>query len=146
MMLRVAEVLTKQQVADCRRMIDATTWVDGAATAGQQAIHVKRNMQLPEGSREAVEMGNMILDALAKAPLFLSAALPLKIYPPRFNRYQGGEHYGTHVDNAIFNVSPKIGDHVACTALAAARAVGFAVGDDPEFCAPYAAEDRSLPF
>lgn len=105
MMLRVAEVLTKQQVADCRRMIDAATWVDGAATAGQQAIHVKRNMQLPEGSREAVEMGNMILDALAKAPLFLSAALPLKIYPPRFNRYQGGEHYGTHVDNAIFNVA-----------------------------------------
>lgn len=104
MMLRVADVLTKQQVARCRQVIDAGTWVDGAVTAGRQSALVKHNMQLPEGSAQAVEMGNMILDALAKAPLFLSAALPLKIFPPLFNRYQGGEHFGTHVDNAIRHV------------------------------------------
>ena len=104
MMLRVPDVLTKQQVARCRQAIDSGPWVDGAVTAGRQSALVKHNMQLPEGSPAAVEMGNMILDALAKAPLFLSAALPLKIFPPLFNRYQGGEHFGTHVDNAIRNV------------------------------------------
>ncbi|WP_119421603.1 Fe2+-dependent dioxygenase [Desertibaculum subflavum] len=104
MMLRVPEVLTKQQVAHCRQVIDAGEWVDGAVTAGRQSATVKHNMQLPEGSKAAVEMGNLVLDALARAPLFLSAALPLKIFPPLFNRYQGGEHFGTHVDNAIRNV------------------------------------------
>jgi len=105
MMLRVADVLTKQQVARCRQVIDAAPWIDGAVTAGRQSALVKHNMQLPEGSPAAVEMGNMILDALARTPMFLSAALPLKIFPPLFNRYQGGEHFGTHVDNAIRNVA-----------------------------------------
>ena len=101
MMVRIPEVLTKDQVRHCRRIIDAGTWVDGNVTAGHQSSRVKNNMQLPEGSPEAREVGDIILSALASSPLFISAALPLKIFPPLFNRYQGTQAFGNHVDNAI---------------------------------------------
>lgn len=101
MMLRVPAVLTKQQVAQCRQVMDAAEWVDGNVTAGHQSALAKRNMQLPEGSPAARQMGDMILDALERSPLFISGALPLKVFPPLFNRYAGGESFGNHVDNAI---------------------------------------------
>lgn len=101
MMLHVPQVLTKQQVAQCRQMMDAADWVDGNVTAGHQSALAKNNMQLPEGSVAARQLGDLILDALERSPLFISAALPLKVFPPLFNRYGGGQSFGIHVDNAI---------------------------------------------
>lgn len=101
MMLHIPSVLTKQQVAQCRQLIDSAEWVDGNVTAGHQSALAKKNMQLPEGSPVARQAGDMILDALECSPAFISAALPLKVFPPLFNRYAGGESFGTHVDNAI---------------------------------------------
>lgn len=101
MLLCIPNLLTKEQVAACRAKLETADWQDGRLTAGSVAIHVKANLQLPQTSPVAQELGDLILDALAKHPLFLSAALPNKIFPPMFNRYEGGGHYGTHVDNAI---------------------------------------------
>lgn len=101
-MLTVVEnLLTKEQVAHCRRVLKAAAWVDGKVTAGAQSGAVKQNRQLPEGSAEARQLGELILGALAQNGHFLSAALPLKIFPPLFNSYEGGNYFGTHVDNAI---------------------------------------------
>lgn len=101
MMLHVPEVLTPDQVADIRARLDATDWVDGRATVGPQGAQVKQNRQLPELSPVGRELGETILKALLVHPLFLSAALPLRTVPPLFNRYEGGEHYGLHVDGAV---------------------------------------------
>ncbi|MEK7890306.1 Fe2+-dependent dioxygenase [Burkholderia contaminans] len=101
MMLHIPGVLTKAQVAQCRERLDAAEWVDGNATSGTQSALAKRNRQLPEGAPAARAVGDAIQDALARHPLFFSAALPLKVFPPLFNRYEGGETFGTHVDNAI---------------------------------------------
>ena len=101
MMLRIPAVLTKQQVAYCRQVMDAAEWVDGNETAGPQSALAKNNEQLPEGSPLALQLGEMVLDALEKHPLFISAALPLKVYPPLFNRYAGGQAFDVHVDNAV---------------------------------------------
>jgi PKHD-type hydroxylase len=81
--------------------MDAAEWVDGRGTAGPQSGSVKCNMQLPEGSAAAQELGEMVLTALSRSALFISAAIPLKIFPPLFNRYGLGQHFGTHVDGAI---------------------------------------------
>ena len=70
-------------------------------TAGYQAQEVKRNMQIPEGSPVSVALGEMVLTGLARSPLFMSAALPLRVFPPMFNSYSGGQTFGTHVDTAI---------------------------------------------
>lgn len=101
MLICIPDVLSKQQVGECRRVIDAGAWADGNATSGQQSALAKRNLQLPEDSPEARRMGDMILDALAANALFVSAALPRKTYPPLFNSYSGGQAFGTHIDNAI---------------------------------------------
>jgi PKHD-type hydroxylase len=101
MLLSIPDVLTKDQVAECRRIMDQAEWVDGNVTSGQQSALAKNNMQLPEGSPAAREIGNLILDALGRNTLFVAAALPLKVFPPLFNRYAGGQAFGTHVDNAI---------------------------------------------
>lgn len=101
MLICIPEVLTKQQVAQCREVMDRAEWVDGRGTAGPQSGSVKDNMQLPEGSAAARELGDMVLAALSRAPLFISAAIPLRIFPPLFNRYGIGQHFGTHVDGAI---------------------------------------------
>ena len=90
--------------ARARNVLDKAEWVDGRVTAGHQSAKAKDNMQLPEGSPAARELGDMILGALGKNPLFLSAALPLRVFPPLFNRYSGGQSFGTHVDNAIRQV------------------------------------------
>lgn len=108
MLICIPKVLSKAQVAACRERIDAAEWLDGKTTAGEQSAAVKQNSQLPESSLLAVEIGNLILDALAQTPQFISAALPLKIFPPLFNRYQQGGQFGTHVDNAIRHIPGTI--------------------------------------
>jgi PKHD-type hydroxylase len=97
----IPQLLTKAQVGRCRQVMGEAEWVDGRGTAGPQSGSVKRNMQLPEGSPAVQELGGVILDALARSPLFISAAIPLKIFPPLFNCYGVGQHFGTHVDGAI---------------------------------------------
>jgi len=104
MLLHVPDVLTKDQVADLRRRLDAAEWVDGRATVGAQGAQVKRNRQLDEFSPVGQALGRIVLKALLASPLYLSAALPLRHMPPLFNRYEGGEHYGLHVDGAIRSV------------------------------------------
>jgi PKHD-type hydroxylase len=101
MMLHVPKVLDAGRVAECRRLLENADWSDGKATVGEQGALVKHNRQLPELSPEGRQLGEMILNALARNPLFFSAALPLKTVPPLFNRYEGGEHYGTHIDGAV---------------------------------------------
>jgi PKHD-type hydroxylase len=104
MLIQIPDVLTVAQVAECRKLLDAAEWVDGAVTAGHQSGRAKYNVQMPEDAEEAVLMGDLILAALERNPLFVSAALPLKVFPPLFNRYEGGQNFGTHVDNAIRQV------------------------------------------
>ena len=101
MLLQIPKILAADQVARIRSRIDATQWVDGNATAGHQSSQVKYNEQLPEESATAREAGEEIMAALAKSPLFFSAALPRQVYPPLFNRYQGSMNFGSHVDGAI---------------------------------------------
>jgi PKHD-type hydroxylase len=101
MLLTIPEVLSAGDVGQVRATLDQAEWVDGKVTAGYQAQTVKENLQLPEGHPAAVKAGEMVLAALARSPLFMSAALPLKVFPPMFNHYTGGGHFGTHVDTAI---------------------------------------------
>ncbi len=101
MLIQVPKVLTKDQVAACRKVIDDARWVDGRGTAGPQAAAVKQNMQLPETLPEARQLGEMVLEALYKSPTFISFALPLRILPPMFNRYGEGQFFGSHVDSSI---------------------------------------------
>lgn len=104
MMLHVPKVLTPDQVADIRRRLDAADWVDGRATVGPQGARAKQNRQLPELSPVGQELGRIVLTALADHPLYFSAALPLRHVPPLFNRYEGGEHYGLHIDGSVRSV------------------------------------------
>lgn len=101
MLVEVPDILSKGEVAQLRRQIDAAQWGDGNATSGVQAARAKRNEQLVEGSEAARKAGGAILDALQHSALFISAALPLKVYPPLFNRYAGGQNFDAHIDNAI---------------------------------------------
>jgi len=111
MMLHVPGVLTAAQVSEIRAALDAADWVDGRETVGPQGAQVKRNRQLPEHSPAGRELANGILAALSKNALFFSAALPLRFVPPLFNRYEGGEHYGLHVDGSIRSV-PVTGERL----------------------------------
>lgn len=101
MLLALPNVLSPDQVAEARRLLEAADWVDGKVSAGHQGARVKDNMQLPVESPVARQVGAMILKALGGNPLFMSAALPLHILPPMFNRYSGGQTFGTHVDGSI---------------------------------------------
>jgi PKHD-type hydroxylase len=105
MLLHVPDVLTVEQVAEARRLLEGADWVDGNVTAGHQSARAKDNMQLPEDHPVARQLGDTILKALQRNALFIGAALPLKVFPPLFNRYQGGQSFGTHVDNAIRQVT-----------------------------------------
>ncbi len=100
-MIAIPGVLDAEAVARLRALIDAAEWIDGNATSGHQSALAKRNAQLPEDSPAAREAGRMVLDALGRSAMFIAAGLPLKVYPPLFNRYAGGQAFGTHVDNAI---------------------------------------------
>ena len=104
MLLKIPQVLTKDQVASCKELLLAADWADGSITAGYQSAQAKHNQQLPENSPAARQLGDLVLQALAQNKLFMSAALPLKIFPPLFNCYQGGQSFGVHVDNAIRQV------------------------------------------
>jgi PKHD-type hydroxylase len=104
MLIPIEGVLTKAEVRQFRQLLDAAEWQDGLKTAGTLARSVKRNLQLEDGSALAVELGNRILRKLGNNPLFISAALPSRIYPPKFNRYADGGTYGPHVDSAVMQV------------------------------------------
>ena len=101
MIVQVPSVLNPEQVARCREVMNRANWVDGRVTAGHQSSQVKDNRQLPENSSEARELGDMIVGALERNPLFITATLPLRVFPPLFNRYEGGESFGAHLDNSI---------------------------------------------
>ncbi len=101
MMISIPDLLDADAVAHVRTIVDAAEWIDGNATSGSQSALAKRNEQLPEGSAAAREAGAIILEALGNSPLFFAAALPLKVFPPLFNRYEEGHTFDTHVDNAI---------------------------------------------
>lgn len=104
MLLQIPDILSPAEVAAFRQALDAADWVDGRATAGYLSAKAKHNQQLPEGHPVSRRLGELVLDGLDRSPLFMSAALPLKIFPPLFNRYRGGQSFGTHVDNAIRQV------------------------------------------
>ena len=101
MLLCIPSVLTPDEVADFRRLLDAADWTDGNATAGPQSSLVKHNQQLAESLPVARELGDRVIDAIGRSALFASAALPLKTFPPLFNRYGVGDGFGAHIDNAI---------------------------------------------
>jgi PKHD-type hydroxylase len=97
----VPEVLSRDEVAAFRQVMDATEWEDGRSTAGAQSSLVKRNEQLPPHGEAAIRLGEHVIKAIMANPLFVSAAIPLQIFPPLFNRYGEGHHFGVHVDNAV---------------------------------------------
>lgn len=118
MLICAPEVLSKQEVAYFRAIMAKAEWEDGCATAGAQSALVKNNLQLPQGGEAARELGERVLEALAHSPMFISAALPQKIFPPLFNRYGVGHGFGLHVDNAIRGVpgTPvRIRTDISCT-------------------------------
>ena len=118
MLHHVPGVLTPSQVAEIRQAVDAADWNDGRATVGPQGAQVKRNRQLPEAGPLTQRFGPLILQALEAHPLFASAALPLRYVPPLFNRYEGAEHYGLHVDGAVRGVpgtSLRLRTDLSCT-------------------------------
>ena len=101
MMVRVPAVLSADEVAHCRNALAKADWVDGKVTAGEQSAGTKRNLQIAENTPLARELGDIILKGLGRNELFTAAALPLRVYPPLFNRYDPGMDFGTHIDNAI---------------------------------------------
>ena len=101
MLICVPDVLSKAEVAEFRAAMDAADWEDGRATAGGQSAMVKKNEQLPPSSDIARQLGQAVIKALVANPLFVSAAIPKQIFPPLFNRYGVGQHFGVHVDNAV---------------------------------------------
>lgn len=104
MLLTIPDLFSREQVEQIRRQLDFAEWVDGRVTAGHQSSLAKDNMQIPEGHPVAKEVGEQILRTLGQNLLFIAAALPVKVFPPLFNRYSGGQSFGTHIDNAIRHV------------------------------------------
>ncbi|WP_175252979.1 Fe2+-dependent dioxygenase [Pseudomonas sp. BMW13] len=104
MMLIIPDVLDAEQLRDCRAALETASWQDGRLSAGHQAVHAKTNQQLAQNDPLTQQLGDFLLECLSRNPRFMAAALPLKVVPPRFNRYAGGGQYGDHIDNAIFSV------------------------------------------
>ncbi|HWN09077.1 MAG TPA: Fe2+-dependent dioxygenase [Pyrinomonadaceae bacterium] len=104
MLLEVRDLLTAEQVSECRRVLERAKWIDGQVTAGHQSARTKDNLQVQDSEPAAQELRDLILAALERNPIFMSAALPLKVFPPLFNRYEVGQSFGNHVDNAIRQV------------------------------------------
>ncbi|WP_293706153.1 MULTISPECIES: Fe2+-dependent dioxygenase [unclassified Stenotrophomonas] len=120
MLLHIPNVLSAEEVAGFRRALEAADWADGRETVGHQGAQVKRNLQLPDASPLKAELGQHVLGALERNPLFFAAALPLRILPPRFNRYTGGGEYGFHVDGSVMSVGhgaqrTHIRSDISCT-------------------------------
>jgi PKHD-type hydroxylase len=103
MMVHIPEVLNADEVTQCRDVMQRADWIDGRVTAGHQSAKVKRNLQLPERSPEAFELGELVRAALGRNAMFMTAVLPKQVFPPLFNRYDadGAMTFGSHVDNAI---------------------------------------------
>src|SRR5215471_10506436 len=101
MLIVIPKVLSSTQIAECRAALENAEWADGKATAGYLSARVKDNQQIPETHPLARRLGGVILDALDKNQTFIAAALPLKVVPPLFNRYAGGQSYGGHIDGAV---------------------------------------------
>lgn len=103
MLLRIPQAISAEQLHQLRQRLQGATteWVDGRVTAGTQGAPVKRNQQLAEDSKLAHELGDVILAALERNPLFISSTLPNLVYPLMFNRYEGGMTFGEHIDNAV---------------------------------------------
>ncbi|RYZ11351.1 MAG: Fe2+-dependent dioxygenase [Alphaproteobacteria bacterium] len=109
MLVKIENVLTKAEVAHCRSVLEGTQWVDGKITAGAQSALAKHNLQVPEDAPQARALGEIVLRALGRSPEFNSAAVPFRVFPPLFNRYDVGMKFGAHVDNAIrFIAGPNI--------------------------------------
>jgi PKHD-type hydroxylase len=117
MLLHIQDVLTESQTAQFRRKLDQASWIDGRVTAGYQSAKSKNNLQLSEDDPVAREIGDQIVNALQQNALFMAAAIPLKVFPPLFNRYDNTQSFGSHVDNAIRQV--KGSSHRVRTDLAA---------------------------
>lgn len=117
MMLHIPQLLDAAQVTEIRRALDAADWADGRETVGPQGARVKHNRQLPDASPLKAELGRIILTAIDRNPLFFAAALPLKILPPRFNRYADGGEYGFHVDGSVMRLADGtyLRSDVSCT-------------------------------
>ncbi len=117
MLLHIPEVLTRDELSRIRQALAAADWTDGRETVGAQGAQVKRNEQLPDASPLKAELGKVVLAALERSPLFFAAALPLKILPPRFNRYTGGGEYGFHVDGSVMRLGGgmQLRSDVSCT-------------------------------
>jgi PKHD-type hydroxylase len=105
MLLQIPDILDAEQVVHARRMLDKADWVDGRVTAGHQSAKTKDNLQIREDDPVARQLGDQIVSALQRNPLFISAALPYRVFPPLFNCYRGGQSFGNHVDNAIRQVA-----------------------------------------
>ncbi len=104
MLVQIPDVLTPEEIRYCRARVERSQWVDGRVTAGDLAAQSKYNLQIPVDSAEARELGELVLTALGRNPTYHSAALPLRVMPPMFNRYDSAMNFGTHVDNAIRTV------------------------------------------
>jgi PKHD-type hydroxylase len=118
MILSIPDILPADVLKRAREQLEAADWIDGRATAGHQGARVKINRQLPVDSPVAREVGAVLLQALARTPLFVSAALPLHILPPMFNSYSGGEQFGTHVDGSIRTIpgtDKRLRTDLSCT-------------------------------
>lgn len=118
MLVQIPNLLSAEEVAVCRELLLQQPWQDGRLTAGHIAAHVKTNQQLPRDNEAAQKIGQLILDKLGQSALFMSVALPLKVLPPLFNRYENGTTYGDHIDNAIFTMpgsSMKVRSDVSTT-------------------------------
>ena len=116
MLIAIPDVLTPEQVAHARARLEAAEWVDGRVTAGAQSAQAKNNLQVPEDAPAARELQQVILRALGTNERFVSAALPLRVFPPLFNRYDTGHGFGAHVDNAIrFAGGQRFRTDVSCT-------------------------------
>src|SRR5262245_20115955 len=105
MLLHIDSVLSPEEASQCRQALEEADWVDGRVTAGHQSARTKYNLQMAEDHPLARELSDRIVSVLERNPLFMGAALPLRVFPPLFNRYEGGHSFGTHVDNAIRQVT-----------------------------------------
>ena len=117
MLLHIPDILGREQVAQLRAALDAADWIDGRETVGTQGAQVKRNRQLPDASPLRRQLGEVVLAALAKSPLYHAATLPLRTLPPRFNRYEGGGEYGMHVDGSVMALpnGEQLRSDISCT-------------------------------
>ncbi len=127
MLICIPDVLSKADVAEFRAVMDAVEWEDGRSTAGAQSAEVKKNEQLPPNGEVSRKLGERVIRALTANPLFVSAAIPLHIFPPLFNRYGVGHRFGVHVDNAVR------GDHLTGTRIRTDLSVTLFLSEPDEY-------------